>query len=173
MALILETGASVAGADTYVTVQQLRAYAAKRGATLPATGATGDAACEVLLTKAMDYLQAQEHRYMGERTHFNQPLAWPRFDVEINGYDLDPNSIPDELKSAQMVLAIEAQALDLLPTLDAGAQQGPTTKEKVDVIEVEYAMPAVNRTVTWFAKADALLMKLCSRGGSTLAVTRA
>ena len=173
MSLIVEDGTIVNGADTFVTVAALRAYAAKRGATLPATGSAGDAACEVLLIKAMDYIQGQEPRFKGERVFRDQDLCWPREEVVVNGFCIASNLIPSEVKQAQMVLAIEAQAIELQPTLDASEQRGPVTSEKVDVVEVSYAAPAVVRDRTAFAKADAFLHKLYKGGGSSLPVARA
>ena len=169
MSLIIESGAVVANAESYASVTELRAYAARRGVTVPAT----DPACELLLIKAIDYLQAQEGRFKGERTRRDQVLAWPRYSVVANGYSVDSNSIPVDIKNAQMALAIEAQTVDLMPTRDAADQRGPVTEETVDVLTTKYGPPAVNRSVTSFAKANGLLDKFYKFGGGQIAVVRA
>lgn len=169
MALTIETGSIVAGADSFVTVAELRAFATKRGATVPA----GDPACEVLLVKAIDYLQAQERLFQGRRVRGDQPLCWPRYGVCVDDFWIAADAIPADIKSAQMALAIEAQTLDLLPTLDAASQVGPVTEESVDVLTVKYGAPAVNRTVSSFAKADGYLAKYFSGGKGQVRLIRA
>ena len=168
MALIIEDGSIVAGADSYATLAELRAYAAKRGIALPTT----DGDCEVLLIKAMDYLQGQEGRYKGSRVRADQPLAWPRVDVCVYGFYIATDAIPQALIDAQVSLAVEAQSLDLLPTVDPAAQKGPVTEETVDVITVKYGAPAVTLSAPAFAKADALLAPLYRAGGNQPRVIR-
>lgn len=55
MALVVEDGTGVSGADSYADLTALRAYAAKRGVTLSAD----DATLEPLAYKAMDYLEGE------------------------------------------------------------------------------------------------------------------
>lgn len=180
MALIVETGLIVPGADTYASVDDLRAYAAKRGASLPAD----DAECEVLLIKAMDYLASKAERWKGHRVQLDQPLDWPRYGVTITGYgganvggfgfgfELPLDEIPDDIKRGQMQLAIDVQTVDLQPIQDAASQRGPVTNETVDVISVSYAGPAVNRSVTWFMKADGFLAKFYGAGMNQVRMIR-
>lgn len=168
MALIIEDGSIVSGADSYATVAELRAYAAKRGVTLPAE----DSDCEALLIKAMDYLQSYEDRFKGSRVQATQPVSWPRVDVCVYGFYIAADAIPQALIDAQVSLAIEAQSLDLQPTVDPTSQKGAVTEETVDVITVKYAEPAVARSTPSFAKADALLAPLLKSGGSQIRVIR-
>ena len=168
MALTIEDGSIVAGADSYVIVADLRSYAQKRGATLPVS----DDACEVLLVKAMDYLQAEEPKFKGCRINSAQPLAWPRTGVRIDRFALPTNAIPTQLKHAQMALAIEAQTTDLMPTRLPG-DRGAVTKRKIGTLETEYAEPQQGVTRPRFAKVDGLLAPLCEGSASTLRVVRA
>ena len=164
MALTIESGEIVAGANSYATVSELRAYAALRGATVP----TSDAACEALLIKAMDYLADQ--RYQGERVTADQPLDWPRTGAWVENWPIASNAIPRQLVQAQCALAIEAQSVDLMPTQDL--QQGGTiTSETVGPVSVTYANTGNVRRVPAIAKADALLRTLLRRNG--FAVVRA
>lgn len=55
MALVVEDGTGVSGADSYADLTAIRAYAAKRGVTLSAD----DATLEPLAYKAMDYLEGK------------------------------------------------------------------------------------------------------------------
>lgn len=172
MSLTIEDGTIVEDADSYATVAELRAYATKRGATLPAEDGPGDAACEVLLIVAMDWLAAQSERWKGVKVAQDQPLDWPRDGVVVGGYELPSDAIPEDLKRGQMQLAIDAQTLELQPTIDAAGQVGPVVREKVDVLEVQYAAPTAQRSVSWFAKASGFLDKYFSAGAGQVKLVR-
>ena len=143
MALELEDGTGKADSNTYVTVEQARAYAAARGVELSAD----DAEVGVLLVQAMDYLEAQRAKYQGRKTWpyadvtvvshpHAQALQWPRTGVTIDcHYSLPDNVIPQELINAQCQLCIEVfTGIALMPSSDGRAVK----REKVDVIETEY-----------------------------------
>lgn len=110
MALIIEDGTNIAGANSFATVVECRAYAAARGLTLP----TPDEDVEVLLVTAADYLNSIEQRFQGYRYFYStgQPLCFPREDIyEFNRYI--GGAIPDALKDAQCQLAFDAGSNDL------------------------------------------------------------
>lgn len=140
MALEIEDGTGKPNANSYVTLEQARAYALARGVELP----TDDAQAEALLIQAMDYLEAQRARYQGRKTWpvgtvehpAAQALQWPRTGVIIDcDYALPNNVIPTELKNAQMQLSMEVfSGMVLMPSSDGRVVK----REKVDVIETEY-----------------------------------
>lgn len=104
------------GIDTYATVEELEAYASRRGITL-----TGDP--EVQLIKAMDYLEIQNLR--GTPESADQLLHFPTIE----------DGTPEAIKRAQIVAALLFDS-----GIDLMAPVGPAVKrQKVDVIEVEYA----------------------------------
>ena len=160
MALILETGSIVAGANTYVGVEDVRAYADARGLTLPEP----DGDVEVLLVKAMDFLEAQEGRMQGARVDKDQELSWPRSGVTVNGFELGEDAIPKQLKNAQCQLACDAASTDLLPNGDGRE----VIREKVDVLETEYAKTGSSAAQPQLVKAEALLAPLLSNSGFSL-----
>lgn len=170
MTLIIEDGSNVADADSYASVADLRTFAAKRGETVP----VADADCEVLLVSAMDWLEAQEMRYLGTRLYNTQALAWPRVNVrEINGQQYrDPNIIPSELIKAQCALAISAQTTDLQIDRIPG-DTGAVLSEKVGSLAVTYADPGQRLTQPTFASAEGFLVSLVRGGASSLRVVRA
>lgn len=111
MALIIEDGSNVANADSFATVAELRTYAANRGLTVP----VADEDCEVLLRKAVDYLNSQESKFQGYRYYYadGQSLCFPRGDIYL--FDLYiGGEIPQRLKDAQCQLAVDANSNDLL-----------------------------------------------------------
>lgn len=151
MALEVEDGTGKDDAQTYVTAEEARDFALLRGETLSAT----DSVVEVLLVKAMDWLEGQD--WKGTPTSETQALAWPREDVD--GYD--NNEIPTKLKNAQCQLVLEALVYDLAPSGD-GKQ---VIKEKVDVIETEYAPASTSAPIPAFPKVEAWIKTLIGNPG--------
>lgn len=135
MALIVEDGSNVPGANTYVDRDEAIAYAADRGVVLPDTQAT-----DVMIIKAMDYLALYDAEWKGYKTYNDQALAWPRKEVRLTGawVSLPDDLIPNQLCKAQLELVMQvANNVALLPTLSAA--DAFVTREKVDVIETQYS----------------------------------
>ncbi len=128
------------GVDSYVTEAQLTTYATARGITI-----SGD--LSQLLIKAMDWLEAQS--FSGVKRDTSQPLKWPRYSGDGTWsdpwaeYPEDANGVPVDIGKAQMAAALIYD--------DGGDPIGAITRavkrEKVDVIEVEYADSAASQTL--------------------------
>lgn len=171
MALVIEEGTGRADAQSYASVDTLKAYAKARGATVPSS--TSD--CEVLLVKAMDAMREgseylQGRKYLGERFSKEQALDWPRYNVCIQGFSYSPSQLPRQLEQAQCALAIDAQTQELLPIRAADAS-GPVIEETVGPVTVKYANSGRVSPVPASANANALLAVLFRRNG--LFATRA
>ena len=107
----------IVGTNSYVSESELTDYATARGIVL-------DGAPDVALIKAMDWLSIQP--WIGEKTDPTQPLDFPR-----NG----DTTVPTAIKMAQLYLAVRADSgVDLLAPSPLEIK-----REKVDVIETEYA----------------------------------
>ena len=160
MALIVEDGSIVAGANTYVTVAELDDFASARGTTLPAI----ESDKEILIIKAMDYVEAYRARFQGSKVEAAQPVQWPRINVEIDGFSFPSDEIPIDLKNAQLQAGLEVNSLDdLSPT-----QTESIKKEKVDVLETEYFSPQEGAISSPnYPKVDAYLDALLKNGGSS------
>lgn len=171
MALIIETGQIVAGANSYATVQELADFAAERGRTPPASIED----CEVALIRACDYLQSLEPRFKGQRTNARQALAWPRYRVQTSwsyGFYLEANVIPTQIKQAQMALALESMTNELQPTRLPG-QGGAVIREEVGSLRVHYAEPFGKITQAVFAAAEGFLTELVKGGPTSVHLVRA
>lgn len=132
MALTVEDGTGVAGANSYASLATLRAYASARGVTLPAS----DPALEAFALLGMDYLEGLRGRFQGAKTDPTQPLQWPRYPVVIDGADFPSDAIPVELVNALCRLCMEQHAgADLSPT-KTGAF---VTEETVGPITTKYS----------------------------------
>ena len=156
MALVIETGSSSISSNSYVTVEECKAYASLRGFTLPST----DPEIEVLIIKANDYLESLT--FKGEKTDSSQALEFPREGLVISGDELSSDTIPEKLKQAQCRLAFEAVSTDLLPT----GNGREVLREKVDVLEVQYAEKGTSVDKPTFTSVDSLLKDFIS-GAST------
>lgn len=160
MALVIEDGTVVAGASSFATVAEVRAFAAARSLTVPAA----DADVEVLLVKAADYLTYLEPKFQGQRfSPATQSLLFPRDGVVLFGVALAPSVIPVQLVQAQISLAVEANSVTLLPRNSGRIVK----KEKLDVIETEYQDSGTTAPVPSFPQVEALLAPLFDAGGST------
>ena len=148
--IIVENGTVVAGANSYVSEADLTAYASDRGVTLTA-------ATDVLIIKAMDYIESLS--FIGDKHTEAQPLQWPRDEVYIDRYYIERETIPKELKNGvyTAALAIDAE-LDPLRIIERA-----TKREKVDVIEVEYMDSAASQTIV--RTISSALYKILRPGG--------
>ncbi|MAE86332.1 MAG: hypothetical protein CMB80_26595 [Flammeovirgaceae bacterium] len=130
MTIIVENGSIVAGANSYVTRQEVQDYADLRGIDYPC-GTELDQ--NIIL--ANDYLQSR--CYQGEQVDpSTQPLLWPRKYVYIYNQEVASDSIPQQLKNAQIELALAQTNTDVM---NNGVDRGDNVKrKKTDVLEVEY-----------------------------------
>ena len=131
--ITVEDGSIVEDANSYINVDDVREFAANRGVALPES----DDDVAILILKAMDYLEGFRDQFQGTRTEGReQALQWPRADVQIDGFDVDDDEIPVELRNcvAQLCMEQYANGLNLTPTVGAFV-----TEEKVGPITVKYS----------------------------------
>ena len=96
MALVIEDGSGVAGADSYATRAEYITYVADYyGGTV-----ADEDASDVFLRAAFSWMKGQS--WKGTKTYGrSQTGAWPRTDVEdCEGYAIDTDAIPVEVKQA-------------------------------------------------------------------------
>jgi len=141
MALIVEDGTVVVGAESYLTVSAADTYHANRGNT--AWTDLDTPVKEQSLRKATDFMvQNYRTRWAGYRFNVSQPLDWPRAWVPIrdvpSGYGafsafVSNIIVPDAVKNACAELALKAATAELAPDLSQ-----VVTREKIGPIEVDY-----------------------------------
>lgn len=170
MALIIEDGSVVSGAESYATVADADAYHANRGN----SAWTGtDAIKEAALRKAAIYLDGEyRKRWKGYRVYPTlQPMEWPRTGVCVvdemgaqYGYCgagfLANTTIPQRLKDAQCELALRALGGELAPDT-----QGKVKRETVDVLTTEW-FEGSDPSVTTYRIVEQLLSDLLRPKGS-------
>lgn len=167
MALVVEDGSVVTGANSYADLTAIRAYASARGVTLSAD----DPTLEVQVTKAMDYLLSREGDYVGYRTDEDQALSFPREDVYLYGFAVPNNSIPQSIIDAEcrLVMYIEAGADPFATAYDGEA---PLKRKKTDVLEKEYdtETKAKHGTSNTTPEVDRILKPILRSGGALRSV---
>lgn len=159
MALIIEDGSIVPGANTYVSAANYGTYAEARGVLI-----VGDA--DVHLIKAAEFIGSHEANLKGYLVERDQPLAFPRNDVTIDGWYWSNDEIPRQVILCQLALAMDINAgLDLYnkPVNPNLARK----KVKVDgAVEVEYAISeTAPQKLSRSSTSDALLNSLLKLNG--------
>jgi hypothetical protein len=98
MALIIETGAVIADADSFLTLVDARVLADNYGLTLP----VDDTEAEVKLREGYRFLLTQESTLQGGRVSEIQTGIYPRTGVLSNCYLVASDFIPIDVKLAQL-----------------------------------------------------------------------
>lgn len=161
MALVVEDGTGLATAESYTSVSDADSYHTDHGAPSAWSSAT-TAAKETALRQASEFIdQWYGMRWLGIRAEPDQALDWPR----IDGYYLDDNReipwtvVPQPVKDATAVLALEALSATLLPDLD---NPGTVKRSKVKVgsLEQETEYMGGNRPLKARPRIDGILRRL-------------
>ena len=142
MPLIVETGAVVANANSYASLDTVTAYHQARGNS-DWLHSSEDA--EPAILRAMDYLESlpwigkEYDGPVGATGH--QPLQWPRVRVVVNGYTWGCDEVPPQVVKAlcEAALIELGNPGALAPELERG---GMVLSESVDVISTTYASGA-------------------------------
>ena len=168
MALVVETGNIVPGADSYISLSDARALAAKYGYVLPAD----DTEAEAALRNGAMYVGLQEPAMCGRRVSASQSLSFPRTGISLYGFPVANKVIPDQVKLAQLIAGVEyGNGADVRASSDGRI----TTMERVEgAVTVQYADNGnTGATITITAAMDALRPLLCgANNGSSFNVYR-
>lgn len=121
MALTVEDGTGLAGADSYVETTEVVTFADEYGfdkaGFVSLTQTQKDAACR-LAQVVMEYEDGDD--WSGERQFVDQALAWPRSGgLYRDGEAIDADAVPDEPKRKQSYLALlVGQGVDIAADAD-------------------------------------------------------
>lgn len=169
MALTIEDGSGVANANSYATVIATKAFATARGFAL---ATATDAVVELNLTLAKDYLEGLRAEYQGTKTAKANALQFPRVGVEVDGFAVDADEIPDCLVQAQMRLA--CYAYDNGSKLTVQGDGRVIVEKRIEgVIDTKWADHGDSSPQPSFPEADALLAPLLQSavfGGAGIAI---
>lgn len=132
MSLIVETGAGLSNAESYISVADASARQVALGNETWST--ISNAEMEEALRRATAFMtQSYRQRWTGQRLTPAQALDWPRYDVCVDGFYVPSDSLPADIANACADLALKAAAGELNADLTRGV-----TRRKVGPIEVEF-----------------------------------
>jgi hypothetical protein len=137
MALVVEDGSLVTGANSYITLAEFKTWADSRGIDYGT-----DYTLEQNILRATDYFERLH--FIGWKTNETQPLQWPRVEALIDGYYVDSTEIPKEVK----VAIYEATVAQIQGNSQLNTQDRRTISETVGDISITYAANSENRTIT-------------------------
>ena len=138
MALTIEDGSLVTGANSYVTAAEWDTWATDRGI----SHTHSSSKIEEGILRAMDYFESLE--FLGQKHEDTQSLQWPRDYVYIDGYSVESDEIPKEVKAAMY----EATKMELDGNSPIKEQGRATLSEKIGDIQVTYRGNASMRKIT-------------------------
>ncbi len=140
MALVVETGAGLEDAESYISVAQLDAYAASRGWDL---SDKSEGEKEIALRAATQWIDSWK-RFKAMRLNAAQALEFPRTGLaDWSGYDVV--GVPKRVKDATAELAYRS-ATGIVLAPDHGRDTF-VTKEQVGPLSVSYSDNAPQSTV--------------------------
>jgi len=102
MSLIIEDGSKVDNSDSYVSRADYIAHALTLGVTI----ADADAA-DVQLRQAAIYIGQHEANLKGDTVSRDQSMAYPRYNLWINGWSWSSDEIPTEVIDCQLAFALD------------------------------------------------------------------
>lgn len=134
MALIVEDGTRVAGANTYVDISYSEDYFEARGDTVWAGLSLEDK--EFALIKAADYIESRfAYEFIGYMVDRDQAMQWPRQDAVLpDGWWVQSDEIPKRLKDAQCEYALQAAISGEL--IDQGATEASSSPKVAETVKV-------------------------------------
>lgn len=162
MAVVVETGSIVTGANSYLTRADYIIYAAAVGVTV-----ADDEQADYQLVQAAMFIDQHEANMKGCKVSRDQPMAFPRSGVEIDGWSWSSTEIPRQVILCQVQFALDIKAG--FDPWNPGANPNLIKKRsRVEgAVEVEYAV-GNNKTgqkLGRTSRADALLASLLKRNG--------
>ena len=166
MALVLEDGSLVDGANSFVSVAEVRAYATARASDL---SAFADDVIEAAAIKSADYTKGLRDRFKGDEIVIEQALPFPRIYLVVNGFELPSDEVPQGIKDANCQLAIEsANGTDLQAT----TQGQIVTKKKVGPLETTFSDRSSESGTQLFHAASSLFAPYMSGSPGALSSVR-
>lgn len=150
--ITVETGAVVAGANSFISLNTFTAHCDNRNRDY---SSYSDEQIEAAIIKMADYLNSLS--WYGVKTARDNPMAWPRYGTEVggslwnqleypatswvgvldkDGFYIPTDEVPAEVVNAQCEGAwLIVTGKDMEPALDHG---GDLKREKIDMLEWEY-----------------------------------
>jgi len=137
MAIVVEDGTVVAAANSYITIDEFQAWADARGI---AYGT--DFTISQQIFRATDYFESLS--FKGVKHTEDQPLQFPRDDLYIDGYSIESDEIPKEVKIA----IYELVKIEIDGDSKLAPSEREVTSEQIDSIKITYKDSAGMKRMT-------------------------
>lgn len=165
MPLIIEDGSIIASANSYVTREDYIAFAADRGVAVD-----DNEQADHDLIQVAQFIDSHGSRLKGVPVSRLQPMAYPREDLILEGFEWGDDEIPRQVRLCQMTLALELR--DGTDLYNRPAAPAPVKRNRVEgVVEQEFAVKDATK-VSRRSLGTALLNTLLARSGLQLALVR-
>ncbi|MBB76526.1 MAG: hypothetical protein CMJ75_18635 [Planctomycetaceae bacterium] len=169
MAITVEDGSGLAGADAYVSVADVDAYLTKYN---PSTtwDALGDPEKEAAIVKATRYLDlVYAERWDGVKKTEAQALDWPRYDADYKDHPVPSTEVPQAVKDATAEIARWSGENPTTPLINTKTDDAAIKRDKIQVgqivLDTTYAGGNESSTDTDFPVVEAILDPLTIGGG--------
>jgi hypothetical protein len=164
MALIVEDGSAVPGAESYASINAADSRNVLRGVADWAELATEKK--EQALRTATDFMLTNYRtRWAGRRRTREQALCWPRYDVVVDLWPVPSDIVPVDVVNACIDLAVRSgNGEKLMPDLDIGSNV--LKKTKVGPIEDEFFQNTTDARERFVAVDASLAVYFGAAGGS-------
>lgn len=161
MALVIEDGSLVDGADSWAARVEYIAYAASVGVTI----SSNSSADEELVSSAR-FICSKESELKGTLIERDQALCFPRYDLTVNGWPIDSDEISPLLKKLQMELALDLHSgIDIY---NVEKEVPPVVEKRIEgAIDIKYASPkgaSSRRRITRSRQYLNMFLKDCNYG---------
>jgi len=158
MALVVETGAGLADAESYDSVAGILATLTKTGEET-AFAALSSTAQEQVARRATRMMDG-EYQFRGRKKSAAQALEWPRTAAyDDDGYLYDSLSVPKKLKEALAQFCAEGN-IDLQPDQTAPGTIASESVSIAGVISESISYSSPKSQSVFYRKVDALLSEL-------------
>jgi len=127
MAIVVEDGTVVPAANSYVSLDEFQSWADNRGIDYGT-----DYTLSQQIFRATDYFESLS--FKGVKHTEDQPMQWPRDDVYIDGYAVDSDEIPTEVKTA----IYELVKIEIDGDSRLAPSEREVTSEQIDSIKITY-----------------------------------
>jgi len=171
MALTVEDGTGLAGADSYVSLSDADQYALDHGNPSTWSLLTESQKEEKLRLAAQGLDLEYFGRWLGTRKETTQALEWPRSEVEDeDGNAVDDDSVPSRIQDAQVELALEFATGKSIHASQSDRSRIKSERKRLDVLETEteYLGGKAQSSVASFPKVDRLVARFTTGDANTL-----
>lgn len=159
MALTVEDGSVVAGANSYASILTINDYHSLRSNT---TWTGTDAAKEAAILRAMTYIESLY--WHGVRANRIQPLEWPRgYVVDRDGYAIDSDVVPSQVVHALAEASLREIVSSGATMADESRDDVLTSLEVAGAVKMAWSSGAPTKTEYPIIKA--ILRGLISQSG--------